>query len=360
MLRRHTWLKMRYGFVVCLLIVAAMTGPLSPVVHGGHTPESAPPARYRHSLVTVNGRVLLFGGQSNSGCPPQGYCNDLWEFDPGSNTFRQIVPSNASPSPRSDHGAAEFNGRMYVFGGGAPWFSRDLWYFAPGTNTWTQGSTASCFACELDSRLVHLGGYLYLTVWRGVHSRYDPSTDTWIHGEPPKAPSPEQWFGTAPINGKLCSLKADIDRGTPVEVICYDEWTGPYPPEHSMSLSGELQPSILGPAMAWWGNTVWLFGGGTGSYSQLWASKQVWQYTFTDATTVAVTRLPDMPTPRMDAAAAPLALQRTSTVTASAVLAELPIVIFGGMGSSYGAMGDTLIYTVTVSANFVYLPLTMR
>ena len=354
--RRHSWPRIRYWFTGCLLSLAVTIGPSFLTAQGGYTPESMPPARYDHSLVNVNGRVLLFGGLSYSGCPPQGNCNDLWEFDPSAKTFRQIVPSNASPSPRHHHGAAEFNGRMYVFGGVAGSPLSDLWYFAPGTNTWTQGSPTVCTNCGADSELVHLGDYLYLAVWRGVISRYDPSTDTWIHGEPPKAPD-NWWHGTAPVNGKLCMLKA-YDRNIQVKVICYEEWTGPDPPGYYMSLSGELQPVTLYPAMAWWGNTVWLFGGRTSPSSQV--SKQVWQYTFTGATTVAVTRLPDMPTPRWRAAAAPLVLHPTSTATASGTPAELPIVIFGGMDDSGHLMGDTLIYTVTVSANFVYLPVTMR
>ncbi|MBK9093254.1 MAG: hypothetical protein IPM84_10825 [Anaerolineae bacterium] len=305
-------------------------------------------------MVNVNGRVLLFGGRNST------YVyNDLWEFDPSTNTFRQIVPSSVSPPPRYSHGAAEFNGRMYVLGGhNVGSASQDLWYFASGTNTWTQGSSHPTWPAFNHTNLSHLGDFLYRTSFAGLTSRYDPGTDTWTSGYAEPAP-PGGWVGTAPVNGKLCSFKVEWSntQPPPVKVICYEEWTGPYPPGYDMSLSGELQPYTLEPAMAWWGNTVWLLGGHTSTGS----NKQVWQYTFTDATTVAVTRLPDMPTPRTRAAAAPLSPRPATTAASATIQANLPIVVFGGQTIPWGgAMADTMIYTVTVSANFVYLPLTMR
>ena len=132
-----------------------------------------------------------------------------------------------------------------------------------GTKTWTQSGTELCFSCGLSSTLVHLDDYLYLTVWDGVVGPYDPSTDTWVV-VPPAAPAYGRWFNTAPINGRLCSLMSDIDDyQTSVEVICYEEWNDPHP--RLCCFPAKLQPDILGPAMAWWGNTVWLFGGDTGT-----------------------------------------------------------------------------------------------
>lgn len=348
--RRRTWPIIRYWLTASLLSLAVTIGPSSLAAQGGHTPESAPSARYGHSLVNVNGRVLLFGGKSDPGaCAPQGDCNDLWEFVPGTRQFRQIVPNNTSLSPRYLHGAAEFEGELYLVGGNheGAWLS-DMWHFATSTNTWAQGISPGHLTGRGQVKLTAVRTYLYMVPLGGGPPSYYRPAYGWQDFPIPAGFGIREGDVTAPVKGMLCVFTGPNPHG---QVDC-DFWV--HVPLDT------APPYLHNAAIAWWGNTVWLFGGTT------WAgpSKQVWQYTFTgtDHTDVRATviRLPDLPEERVYAAAAPLTPKPAVAQTTSTIPASLPIVIFGGQSSSGEAMADTLIYTVTVSANFVYLPLTMR
>lgn len=86
---------------------------LIPNSHEGGPPEGQiPPARTNHSTVTYNEKLYLFGGTNGVR-----WFNDVWCYDPRSNSWTEIDCVGFIPTPREGHAAALVNDVMYVFGG---------------------------------------------------------------------------------------------------------------------------------------------------------------------------------------------------------------------------------------------------
>ena len=68
----------------------------------------APPARANHAMATINGMVVLFGGNN----PNVGVLNDTWTFN--GTTWTQV--DGAAPSARFGHAMATVNGNIVLFG----------------------------------------------------------------------------------------------------------------------------------------------------------------------------------------------------------------------------------------------------
>ncbi|HYM92744.1 MAG TPA: kelch repeat-containing protein [Chitinophagaceae bacterium] len=118
-----------------------------------------------------NGKFYVFGGEGNSSqnsspTPPQGYMNDLWEFDPVTNNWRWLKGSNllgASPTTGIQGIAAASNNpgsrkagmcwtvgsKLYLFGGFITYIYlghiNDLWEYdiTTGNWRWLHGSPTS-------------------------------------------------------------------------------------------------------------------------------------------------------------------------------------------------------------------------
>lgn len=71
-----------------------------------------PPARTNHSMVTYNEKLYLFGGTN-------GYLwfNDVWCYDPVTNSWTSLDCIGYIPAPREGHAAAIVDDVMYIFGG---------------------------------------------------------------------------------------------------------------------------------------------------------------------------------------------------------------------------------------------------
>ncbi|KAL4942494.1 hypothetical protein BDV06DRAFT_192132, partial [Aspergillus oleicola] len=79
---------------------------------GGPPPGQIPPARTNHTIVSFNDRLYLFGGTNGVQ-----WFNDVWSYDPRSNSWTQLDCVGFIPTPREGHAAALVNDVMYVFGG---------------------------------------------------------------------------------------------------------------------------------------------------------------------------------------------------------------------------------------------------
>lgn len=101
-----------------------------------------PSGRYGHSLNILGSKIYIFGGQV------EGYfMNDLSAFDlnqlqSSNNRWEILLPGDTSPNTpkaRTNHSVVTFNDKMYLFGGtnGFQWFN-DVWCYDPATNSWTQ------------------------------------------------------------------------------------------------------------------------------------------------------------------------------------------------------------------------------
>ncbi|KAJ4358641.1 Negative regulator of mitotic exit [Didymosphaeria variabile] len=72
----------------------------------------SPPARTNHSVVTWNDKLFLFGGTDGVT-----WFNDVWTYDPRSNSWSELECIGYIPVAREGHSATLVNDTMYVFGG---------------------------------------------------------------------------------------------------------------------------------------------------------------------------------------------------------------------------------------------------
>ncbi|KAH7126888.1 hypothetical protein B0J11DRAFT_526702 [Dendryphion nanum] len=72
----------------------------------------APPPRTNHSVVTWNDKLYLFGGTDGNV-----WFNDVWTYDPRTNSWSELDCIGYIPVAREGHSAALVNDTMYIFGG---------------------------------------------------------------------------------------------------------------------------------------------------------------------------------------------------------------------------------------------------
>jgi N-acetylneuraminic acid mutarotase/ribosomal protein S11 len=138
------------------------------------TPDAAniPGSRYFASSWTdKNGNFWLFGGEGCDGGGDVGWLNDLWEFNPSTNTwawmggsssngqwgvYGTLVTPAAGNIPGAREGAANWidsSGNLWLSGGFGSdanehfGYLNDLWEFSPATNQWTWMSGSSTVTC---------------------------------------------------------------------------------------------------------------------------------------------------------------------------------------------------------------------
>ena len=120
-----------------LLAYRAATNSWVPLGQG-----SGPVRRIRHSAVwdPVGERMLVFGGY---GGPEVGnYLDDLWGYDPATDTWEQLAVGQSAPPPRAWHRSAwdAATERMVVVGGfsGGVDYLEDVWAYDPRADGWVE------------------------------------------------------------------------------------------------------------------------------------------------------------------------------------------------------------------------------
>lgn len=120
--------------------------------------NTPPPTRFGHKAVVKDGKMYVFFGMGDSNA-----LDDIWEYDPATKEWTQIVPvSSNNPVARFDHSATISGSVVWIAGGldnnGNP--LNDLWYYSFGSNEFTQcnnipaasgiyGHVAACSGSEL-------------------------------------------------------------------------------------------------------------------------------------------------------------------------------------------------------------------
>jgi N-acetylneuraminic acid mutarotase len=79
------------------------------------TSAVAPVTRASMSAGVNEGKLWVFGGQDEE----NNKLNDLWCFDPSTESWSQIKPKagDYTPLPRSGHSTVTYGSKMYIFGG---------------------------------------------------------------------------------------------------------------------------------------------------------------------------------------------------------------------------------------------------
>lgn len=155
--------------------------------------SAGPSSRIGHGLVAGrDGRIYLFGGYRSGA----GYLGDTWRLDPATNIWTRLSPA-AAPPPRGYHAmAAGADGRIYLFGGNTNGGAllNDTWVFDTGTLSWSQVPVDGpsprrwhAMAAGGDGR-IHLFGGSDTSGYLGDTWALDPATPRWIRlpaGSPP-------------------------------------------------------------------------------------------------------------------------------------------------------------------------------
>lgn len=250
----------------------------------GHLP--AP--RYHHSAVVHESSMYIFGGytgdlHSNSNLRNQ---NDLWEYKFDTTQWLEVrTPVNsAKPVPRSAHGAAVFNGWLYIFAGyDGNARLKDMWRIQlPVTSNivsrWEQveclgDSPPTCcnfpVTVARDSMFVFSGQ----TGARVTNSlfRFRFSSSTWsristehILQDSPLPPIRRYGHSMVAYNSQLYVFGGAADNILPNELHCFDlddeTWSTIVPVSASES-SGGVPSGRLFHAATIVGDAMYLFGG---------------------------------------------------------------------------------------------------
>jgi N-acetylneuraminic acid mutarotase len=364
------------AFVLMLLAVVGWTQvqdlsgfrPFAPLRAGSDraaaAPRAEPAARYGHTMVTISNTVYLFGGEAQTAScthtlpsrPSDGLLNDLWLYETESNEWQQIEEPNPPPA-RKNHGAAVFNGKMYIFyGEGASGKLFDIWEYNPAAKTWTQMPSNGAYTPTKCSHptVVTIGDRIYLFGGKTAAGyptnanayAYNPQDGYWDKN----AQHPEgarYGHGGANVNNKLV-VYGGTDGNTRLDDVWqYDptanQWT--QVPFILAGLTGaQTRSAAAMPAGRAFhaavaeGNKMWVLGGMNQSGTDL---SEVIEFDFGSGTWT--TRVP-LPGARSDHAAALLPSSR--------------ILVFGGQRNGQ-AVAETFVYSPS-AWYALYLPLILR
>jgi len=146
---------------------------------------AAPQARFGHNAVVLDGGLVIFGGQGSATT----FFNDVWKYDPTSETWSEMNPDGGVPVARYGAGATVINTKMIVTHGfSAQGRFDDTWAFrgpAPGSGPrWTDQTPGGrhpikrclhriAFLPQID-RVLLFGGQTDGTPFLG---------DTWLYAD---------------------------------------------------------------------------------------------------------------------------------------------------------------------------------
>ena len=97
--------------------------------------KDQPVPRALHTAVLAEGKMYVFGGADEEGDKR----DDMWKYDLAQDVWKRVeVAESVSPSARSGHSAAVYQGQMYVFGGilGIMQEVNDFYSFDFKTESW--------------------------------------------------------------------------------------------------------------------------------------------------------------------------------------------------------------------------------
>lgn len=147
--------------------------------------------RYALSAIAVNGKVYTFGGSNIGG---NYNTNNIDEYNPITNTW--IANKATLPISIAKVALAEYNGKIYVFGGGFytahDWWADNVYEYDPVANTVTAKATMPtkrgyAYAGNVGDKIYVIGGFGGYDAHDELTlvEAYDPATNLWTTGYAP-------------------------------------------------------------------------------------------------------------------------------------------------------------------------------
>src|SRR5215471_7971346 len=144
------------------------------------------------AFTTLNDKIYAFGGfrLPDSGPPAWDPINNAWEYDPATDSWKELAPM---PTKRGAASAAVANGKIYVTGG-----ANSL----PGV-----GDKVYVIGGRIGSAFISVGSNNIDLV-----EMYDPATDRWIPRD--KMPTRRSAIGNGVYNGKIVAVGGEFQDRT--------------------------------------------------------------------------------------------------------------------------------------------------
>lgn len=133
---------MGYGYTPLndVWMLSVQTGEWKALTTGA-VDEKRPPARWMHSAVTIEQKMYVFGGCSETFAAME----DTWVFDGAENEWERVEPIGFPPPARWLHSANVIRSsvgpgqNMVIFGGASNTSPmQDMWVFSPGDGSWVE------------------------------------------------------------------------------------------------------------------------------------------------------------------------------------------------------------------------------
>jgi len=238
--------------------------------------------RFDHTVVaTKNNNFIIFGGIIDGFIPE----NDLWEYSADTGKWTEVKEAETYRPPRlTDHSAVYFEplNRMYVFGGklGDLCFN-DLWYYELDKRRWihmTPDDTypparAGHVSVIKDHKLfVHGGmgndGNALSCLWE-----FNFGTEQWRRIVSTNSPSP-RYFHTAVVHRNQMLVLG----GDEANHVINDLWSFSFETLYWQQLPDPQLAPRSGHASVVIDNTMYVFGGETGSQGSFNSENDLWAY----------------------------------------------------------------------------------
>lgn len=185
-----------------IIIVVSASGILGTFLFVSVIQNASPSAKYGSAMVydPVIHKAIFFGGgyQDSNG---YGVFDDMWLYDPTSNTWTEIYPVT-KPSARAGHKMVydSINQKTILFGGWGDELGllNDTWIYDSQTNQWTEvfpvesPSERQSFAMYYDfdaQRVILFGGYRDEGPHHSDMWEYNYTDNTWTELNPLTHPS---------------------------------------------------------------------------------------------------------------------------------------------------------------------------
>lgn len=307
----------------------------------------SPPARAGHTMAAINNTMYIFGGETGSSSGENlskstgSVLGDLWKLEEAQDRYDQQLATNG-PSPRTGHTSFVRDGKMYVYGGrdANGQALDDLWVYDPATNTWTEiqlsgvipaGRFDASSGTTSDDIFWLAGGW---TDWGADNQiwSFDFTTNTWQQWA--------DWPGYDPLYGAMMAVFDDK-----LNVLYGKDIYRYYPGENrweKKSINPPHAALLKYESMIQYGDWAVMFGGADPNTYKL--SKNPYAYNFLNDFMGYLNGFDSEAAMRV-AAAATLAPNNDSETLMKAQSSIPQIVIFGGELEDGSYCDRTFIYT---------------